>query len=144
MFQRILVATDGSEVSDRAARHAIELAARLGASLLAVHVAPAAPAYAYFAQGIEGADLSPEAALRNGTRFVGAVRDWAAAENVPCEVMTVIDNRPWCEIVAIARNSACDLIIMGSHGRRGMDRLLLGSETHKVLLNTSLPVLIYQ
>jgi nucleotide-binding universal stress UspA family protein len=144
MFQHILIATDGSDVSDRAASHAIELASRLDARILALHVVPALPAYAYFAQGIEGAMPDPDETSEEAAERLERVRSLAEAHGVPCRVQSVIDGRPYCEIVAIAEREGCDLIVMGSHGRQGLDRLLLGSETHKVLLSTRLPVLVCQ
>ncbi|UPG88230.1 universal stress protein [Luteibacter aegosomaticola] len=144
MFQHILIATDGSDVSDRAAKQAIDLASRLGARVLALHVVPALPAYAYFAQGIEGAIPTPDEASREDAECLERVQRLAKAHGVPCELRSVVDGRPYCEIVAIAEREGCDLIVMGSHGRQGLDRLLLGSETHKVLLSTRVPVLVCQ
>lgn len=142
MFNHILIATDGSEVSDRAADQAIELAAKLGARVLVLHVAPAEPAFAYFARGIEGAGMEPGDAAKHSASYLDSVRVRAESKGVACTLHSVVDSRPYCEIVSIAQTQGCDLIVMGSHGRQGFDRLILGSETHKVLLSTSLPVLV--
>lgn len=142
MFKHILIATDGSEAAERAADKAISMAAQLGAKVFVLYVAPASPAFAYFAQAIQGAGVDPDEASKRAEEYVLAVCAKADAAGVAHTSLTVVDNRPYCEIVSMAKREGCDLIVMGSHGYRGMDRLLLGSETHKVLLSTDLPVLV--
>jgi nucleotide-binding universal stress UspA family protein len=68
----------------------------------------------------------------------------ATTSNVPCETVVVEDEHPYQGIIRIAKEKGCDLIVMASHGRRGISALLIGSETHKVVTHTNVPVLIYR
>ncbi|APG05810.1 hypothetical protein BJI69_19140 [Luteibacter rhizovicinus DSM 16549] len=142
MYRHIMIATDGSDAAGRAADQAIELAAGIGAKVFVLCVEPPLPAFAVVAEAIQGADALPEATARRSEGYLRQVCDKARSAGVPFTSQTVIDNRPYCEIVSIAAREGCDLIVMGSHGTRGLDRLLLGSETHKVLLSTDIPVLV--
>jgi len=145
MPQRILVATDGSKLSRKAVQAAIELAAQTGASLVALHVVPRYP-MSYF----EGAvALDPDEVGRverewseRGRDIVDAVAK--AAEKAGVKVRAAVD---CCDSAADAilratRKHKCDLIVMASHGRRGISRVLLGSETQHVLANATTPVLV--
>jgi nucleotide-binding universal stress UspA family protein len=142
MFKHILIATDGSDASTRAADQAIGLAAQLGSKVLVLCVESPTPAFVYIAEAIQGADALPEAMAKRTQGCLSDVCAKAQAAGVPFSSQTVIDSRPYCEIVSIAAREHCDLIVMGSHGTRGLDRLLLGSETHKVLLSTDISVLV--
>ncbi|WP_213947231.1 universal stress protein [Luteibacter sp. dw_328] len=142
MFKHILIATDGSDASTRAADQAIGLAAQLGSKVLVLCVEPPTPAFVYIAEAIQGADALPAATAKRTQGCLSDVCAKAQAAGVPFSSQTVIDSRPYCEIVSIAAREHCDLIVMGSHGTRGLDRLLLGSETHKVLLSTDISVLV--
>ena len=75
-------------------------------------------------------------------RYLADARQRAVAAGVPCETSFETDARPYAAIVGATRKQQCDLIVMASHGWRGFDRLLLGSETHKVILNGEVPVLV--
>jgi len=86
----------------------------------------------------EYADSAEEA----GARYLAAVRERADAAGVPCQCSLETDPRPHRVIVAVARREGCDLIVMGSHGWRGLDRLLLGSEAQRVILESDVPVLV--
>ena len=143
MYQRILLATDGSRLSGKAEDAAIALAAACGATLVALCVAPKHPKAlllpTVFATGIS--DVRAQ--------FVDAARDTAAKalrraerQGVRATAANVSASSPAEGIVAYARKARCDLIVMASHGRRGMDRLLLGSETQHVLVHTNVPVLV--
>jgi nucleotide-binding universal stress UspA family protein len=142
MFKHILIATDGSDASGRAADQAIGLAAKLGAKVLVLCVEPPTPAFIYIAEAIQGADALPEATAKRSEGYLSDACAKAQAAGVPFSCQTVVDSRPYCEIVTIAAREHCDLIVMGSHGTHGLDRLLLGSETHKVLLSTDISVLV--
>ena len=145
MYKHILVPTDGSKLSLKAARAAAGLAAKLGARMTALYVIEP------FRQPIysEGAIsyqpwYSPEdyeAGMRKvADRATGKVR--AAAGKVKCATLSAIHADPWEAIVKTARTKKCDLIVMASHGRRGLAGLLLGSETQKVLTHSKVPVLV--
>jgi nucleotide-binding universal stress UspA family protein len=143
MFKHILLPTDGSELSLRAVDTGIELAAKLGCRVYAFHVIAPFPASVYFATIIQANEPAyTREAVANAERYLADVRQRAQAAGVPCEGSYETDARPWSVIVGAARTQQCDLIVMASHGWRGFDRLLLGSETHKVILNGDVPVLV--
>ena len=145
MYQRILVATDGSKLSNNAAQAAIDLAARVGAPLVALHVVPRYPV-SYF-EG--GATVSPQEVGRiekdwadRGQAVVDAVCKTAEAAGVKAKAVTVKSDLVAASILATAKKNKCDLIVMASHGRKGISRILLGSETQQVLTHSSIPVLV--
>jgi nucleotide-binding universal stress UspA family protein len=142
MFKRILLPIDGSELSLRAVDIGVELAAKLGASVYAFHVIAPLPASAYAAEFIQ---VDPEYTIEASAaaeRYLAEVHQRAKAAGVPCNSSYQTDSRPYSAIVEVARKHECDLVVMASHGWRGFDRLLLGSETHKVILNGEVPVLV--
>jgi nucleotide-binding universal stress UspA family protein len=142
MFKRILVPTDGSELSGRAAAAAIALAKTLGAEICTLCVKEPFPYGAV-------ADMQPtppqeffDAQERNAGRHVRAVVDACDAAGVVCHAQTIEGLQPWEAIVAHATERGCDLLVMGSHGRSGLASLFLGSETNDVLKHTTVPVLV--
>ena len=147
MYRHILVPTDGSPLSNRAAKAAARLARQHNARITAVY---AIEPYTPSSYGIDAiaytAVYSPkdyEAGMRKvADKALAKVRAAAAAEEVPFTGISVIQRRPWEAIVNAARQKKCDLIVMASHGRRGVEGLLLGSETQKVLTHTKTPVLV--
>ncbi|BBD80314.1 universal stress protein [Aerosticca soli] len=143
MFSHILLPTDGSELSLRAVDTGIELAQRIGAKVYGFHVIAPFPTVAYLAELIQASQESyTREATERANRFLDEVKQRAQKAGVPCETGYEFDQRPYCAIIGAAEKQHCDLIVMASHGWRGFDRLLLGSETHKVLLNTAIPVLV--
>jgi len=149
MYKHILVSTDGSTLSDKAVEAAIKLAQLLGAQITAFHAVEPYPlqgAYAAEASGV--AELQPEIfAERNeeyAKRVLEAVASAAAAANVPCTTNYVTSHSPSKAIIDKASQENCDLIVMASHGRRGLEGFLLGSETQKVLTQSTVPVLVYR
>ena len=142
MYQRILLPTDGSVITDKAMTSALALAKLAGAALQALAVKDPFP---YSAMS-EMQPIAPQeffdAQERVARERVQKVVDAAAAAGVPCQAYTVEASHPWQAIVEQAKAGACDLIVMASHGRRGISALLLGSETQKVLTHASLPVLV--
>jgi len=146
MYQRILVSTDGSALSRKAVRSAVDLAAATGAELVALHVVPRYP-MSYFEGGI--AALSPEEVGRMETHWaeqaeaiVGSVKDAAETAGVKAKGAIARADSVGEAVIAAARKHKCDLVVMASHGRRGIKRLLLGSETQHVLTHSSVPVLV--
>lgn len=144
MYRHILVATDGSPLSMKAVRTAAKLARALGARLTAVYALPPfVPPTAYeavafhVAYTVEKYDKSVRKAAEG---ILGrAVR---AAGDLECGTAVVHDVDPWKAILDTARARRCDLVVMASHGRRGIAGVLLGSETQKVLNHGKLPVLV--
>lgn len=145
MFKNILVATDGSGPSRRAIKRAVQLAREQKARLTGFYVGPPWQPAAY-AEFVPPASLSPkqhEAAVKKAAeRHLGAVKKAAAAARVRCKTYYVMDEYPYSEIVRAAKRYRCDLIVMGSHGRRGISRLILGSQASKVLAHSTMPVLV--
>lgn len=145
MYQRILVATDGSAQSAQAMRDAIALARALGAQLCIFHAVPHYPA-GYFegrATSAPGEVARTEGAwVDRGQALVDAACAEAAAAGVAATPVLQVTDRVGESLVEAARSHACDLVVMASHGRGGLSRLLLGSETQYVLAHAGLPVLV--
>lgn len=142
MYQRILIPTDGSENTAKAARAAIELARLGGGELFTVSVKEPFPYSAISEMQPVPPQEFYDAQERIAAARVKSVMDLAAAASVPCQGHSVEALHPWEAIVDHAQTNQCDLIVMASHGRRGISALLLGSETQRVLIHTTLPVLI--
>lgn len=145
MFKRILVATDGSTLSRKAVSHAVSLAELSGAELIAVKVVPRYP-MSYFEGGValaatEVARVEQQWA-DSGQAIVDAVQKLALAQGVKCKTVVSKSDLVSDAIIAGAKKHKCDLIVMASHGRRGIKRLLLGSETQQVLTHSHVPVLV--
>lgn len=145
MFKHILLPTDGSPVSNKAVKRGIEFAKKIKARVTALHVVSA---FRFMAD--EGVMvLNPalrkrfeEEGKARGKEILDAVAKQARAKSVRCATVCVSGDQAFHEIVATARRSKCDLIMMASHGRRGISSLLLGSVTSKVLIHTKVPVLV--
>ena len=145
MYQRILVATDGSGLSKKAVSSAVTLAALCGAELVALKVVPRYP-QSYF----EGGIALPAAEIKrvekqwaqDGQAVVDAVKKAAEAKGVSTRAVIVKSDVVADALVATVKKDQCDLIVMASHGRRGIKRLLLGSETQHVLTHSLVPVLV--
>jgi nucleotide-binding universal stress UspA family protein len=147
MFQHILIPTDGSKLSDRAAVAAVKLAAALGARVTGLFVAPPATplVYEHFVPiKYMAPDEHAQSIARASERCLATIRKAATAAGVNCECISVTGDFPADAIVQTAGRRKCDLIIMASHGRRGMAALLLGSETQKVLVHSKVPVLVHR
>ena len=145
MYQRILVATDGSALSKKAVKHAINLAASTGASLVALKVVPRYP-QTYFEGGValaatEVAKIEAQWQAE-AMEAVNAVKAAGQKMEVKVKPITVKSDLISDAIIAAAKRNKCDLIVMASHGRKGIKRLLLGSETQQVLTHSHIPVLV--
>lgn len=142
MYQRILVPTDGSEVTGKAVKTAIEMAALCQAQLLAIGVKEPFPYSAISEMQPVPPQEFYDAQERMASAHVKAVVEAATTAGVACTAHTVEALHPWEAIIEHAKAQSCDLIVMASHGRRGVAALLLGSETQKVLTHSTLPVLV--
>ncbi|MDE1893544.1 MAG: universal stress protein [Pseudomonadota bacterium] len=143
MFKNILLPVDGSELSLRAVDTGLALAVKLGASVYAFHIVPPYPALTYFVDIVQAnQEFYLQEAIARGEGYLQEVERRAKAAGVPCGSGHEIDSRPHRAIIAAVARQQCDLIVMASHGLRGVDRLLLGSETQKVLVEGDVPVLV--
>ena len=149
MYKHILVPTDGSALSEKAVEAAIKLAKLAGARITAFHAVEPYPlqgAYAAEASGV--AELQPEIFAERSEeyakRVLEAVASAAIAAKVQCTTEHATSRSPSQAIVDKARTEKCDHIVMASHGRRGLEGFLLGSETQKVLTHSTIPVLVYR
>ena len=142
MYKRILVPTDGSDLTTAAVTTAITLAKTLGAQIVTLCVKEPFP----YGASSEMQPVPPQeyfdAQDRVTASRVQQVQQACAAAGVACEAHTVDADQPWRAIIELVKSSACDLVVMASHGRRGLSALLLGSETQKVLTHSSVPVLV--
>jgi len=141
-YQRILVPSDGSDITAKAVATAIDLAKLSGASIATLCVKEPFPYSAISEMQPVPPQEFYDAQERIAAGRVKAVLDAAAAAGVACEGATVEALHPWEAILDLAKQKGCDLIVMASHGRRGMAALLIGSETSRVLTHSPLPVLV--
>lgn len=146
MYKNILIATDGSELAAKGVRHGLALAEQLGAKVTFLSVVePLLPEAirAALAGGIEdpvgGYDQQIDSSMKQ--RYAALEKE-AAQFGIGVEMLHEIDENPAEAIVRFAEMKACDLIVMASHGRRGLRKALLGSQTAEVLVHTSIPVLV--
>ncbi|HYB51998.1 MAG TPA: universal stress protein [Burkholderiaceae bacterium] len=144
MFSKILVPTDGSELSVRAVQAAVELASKLGARIVGVTVVEP---YAYASLS----EYRPETVAEYEQRAdevaqerLSTLERLAQKGGVPVETTVVRSFSPFDAIIETATRYGCDAICMASHGRRGLGAVLLGSETQKVLTHSSVPVIVYR
>jgi nucleotide-binding universal stress UspA family protein len=142
MYKRILLPTDGSDITTKAVQTAIGLAKALGAQLSALAVKEPFP----YSAISEMQPIAPQeffdAQERIAQRHLKTVMDAAAAAGVACDGEQIEALHPWEAILDHVKHKEIDLVVMASHGRRGVTALLLGSETQKVLTHSSVPVLV--
>jgi len=144
MFRSILIPTDGSELSQRAVRSAIELAKVHDARVVGIHVIPdyhLLIAYEGAFDPVTEERIEEEAKTR-AEAYLGFVRKTAQEAGVQCDTVCETSDHPHDAILKAAVAHKCDLIVMTSHGRKGLAAVLLGSETRKVLTHARIPVLV--
>ena len=147
MFKHILVPTDGSHLSQMAVHHAVIFAKENGARITVLYAKPEYPITFY----VEGIPIDPntseqfdEHAEAHAQEILNFAERCCIDAGVPCTKLAVTSDIPYEVIVEAAKQNACDLIFMASHGRRGIGGLLLGSETNRVLTHSTVPVLVYR
>jgi nucleotide-binding universal stress UspA family protein len=146
MFKHILVSTDGSKLSGKAIRTAVRLAAATGAKVTGAYIVAPYVAPMYGEAAIYVPAVSPkrykELTQREARKALAAVEIEARTAGVEYRGASITANNPWEGIIRTARSKGCDLIVMASHGRRGLAGFVLGSETTKVLTHSKIPVLV--
>ena len=145
MFKKILVATDGSVLSRKAVSCALSMARVHQAELLVVHVVPRYPV-SYF-EGAATFSAEEVGAIESrwaheAQHLLGGIVERAVAAGIKTKAVALSSDLVAQALLQAARKHKCDLIVMASHGRKGIKRLLLGSETQQVLAHSSLPVLV--
>ena len=146
MFKHILVPTDGSRLSAKAVKTAAKLAKQIGARLTGVYVIPPYVPPMYGEAAIYVPEISPkrykDLSEKEAKKALAVVEIEAKTAGVACRIGWLTADQAWEGIVKQARSKKADLIVMASHGRRGLSGLLLGSETTKVLTHSRIPVLV--
>jgi nucleotide-binding universal stress UspA family protein len=145
MFKHILIPTDGSDLSRKAILYGVRLAKESGAKVTGLTVVepyqPAGMDAVYIP--IDQGDYEEQSRALS-EKAMEQVKMAADAAAVPCETVREVHDQPYRAIIDAAQALGCDLIVMASHGRRGISALLLGSETAKVLTHSTIPVLVYR
>ena len=143
MFKHILFPTDGAATSKHVIRECIDFAKDAGAIITALHVMPRYSRFAYHAEAeAESMHQFRRECIMAAEEFLEEITVEARAARVPCNPLHVTSDYPYDAIIRTAQDRHCDLIIMASHGRKGVKGMILGSETQKVLTHSTLPVLV--
>jgi nucleotide-binding universal stress UspA family protein len=145
MYKHILLPTDGSELSKSAIEHGIALAKAVGADVTALVVATPLHSLVVDPSIVSGAlDQYKKFVAGHAAQYLAGVRDAATGSGVNCNTLCVEHEQPYQAIIDTAKKNGCDLVVMASHGLRGVSAIVLGSETLKVLTHSSIPVLVYR
>jgi nucleotide-binding universal stress UspA family protein len=143
MFQHILIATDGSSMSDNAIAAGVKLASLLRAKLTGVTAIEPYP-YSTLSGGGETPEAYNQRTHREAAMRLAKIETAAAAHSATVNAVIKEDAQPHRAIIDAANEYGCDLIFMASHGRHGLQAVLLGSETQKVLALSKIPVIVYR
>jgi nucleotide-binding universal stress UspA family protein len=145
MFKNILVPTDGSDLAGKAVEQAIIFAKEIGAKITAVTVTEPFHLFSTSPNQLEYTPIEYEKYSKaHAEKVLGVVSAAAKSAGVVCDPLQVEHEQIYQAIVDAAEARKCDLIVMASHGRRGVSAVVLGSETVKVLTHSKIPVLVYR
>jgi nucleotide-binding universal stress UspA family protein len=139
MYKHILIPTDGSDLSQQAIEHGIALAKAVGARVTVLTVTEPFYASAFEPSMVEHYKKHVTALA---TKHLDDAKTAANASNISCEVARLEHEQPYQAIIDAAEARGCDVIVMASHGRRGISAIVLGSETMKVLTHSPIPVVV--
>jgi nucleotide-binding universal stress UspA family protein len=146
-YKHIMLPVDGSEPSRKAEKECIAFAKSIGAKVTTIHVV--SHFHLHFQPWATPKSLHTkiereheEEARELAQKMISEIVTRAKEKGVVCDGLVVVGDHPYEEIINSAGNRKCDLIMMASHGRRGLDAVLLGSETVKVLTHSRIPVLV--
>lgn len=145
MYRKILVPTDGTEFAESAIEHAVAIAKQFKSEILGVTVIP--PLSVMAIDGVVVSELPDDYekwAKQTAEQRLAVIERAAKAAGVACETAKIDREDAWDGIIKTAEKKGVDLIVMASHGRRGLSAMLLGSETQKVLTHSKIPVLVYR
>jgi nucleotide-binding universal stress UspA family protein len=145
MFKHVLIPTDGSDLSRKALLYGVQLAKESNAKVTALTVRPPYVIGSMDMIGVVGSQDEFEAETQRYADYALTQAKMAGeAAGVKVTAVQDVGDQPYRAIIECARNNDCDVIVMSSHGRRGVSALLLGSETVKVLTHSTIPVLVYR
>ena len=143
MFKHLLLPTDGSDASQAVLLKGVRLAKEFNARITGISVVPEFHVLAFNAAMIEDTrDVFIAESRVQAHKDLAFLNNAADEAGVPCETEVVLGDHPYEAIIRTCTSKGCDLIMMASHGRRGMRALLVGSETQKVLTHSTVPVLV--
>lgn len=146
MYSRLLIATDGSELAGKAVTHGVDLAGQIGVPVVIVTVSETWSATEIAAGAQMGRNNPIEvfevAAAKSAEAILASAGQIAKSKGVAVETVHIPDRAPAVGILEAADMYDCDLIVMASHGRRGLGRMLMGSQTAEVLAFSKVPVLV--
>ena len=144
MYKHILLPTDGSELSKAAMKHGIALAKAIGAKVTALVVSTPLNSLVVDPSVVSSALDQYKALVATQTaKYLDNIKNNAAKAGVDCSTLCIEHDKPYQAIVDTAKKHRCDLVVMASHGLRGVSAIL-GSETLKVLTHSSVPILVYR
>ncbi len=147
MYTNILLPTDGSSACRAAAEAGVALAAKFGAKVTAFYAAPAPTPLVYrklMPIGIDTVQHNKQLIQEAAAKYLQTIAKLAKLANVSCDLVSATSDFPADAILAIAKKHKCDLIVLAPHTRKGLAKMLLGSQTNKVLANASIPVLVHR
>lgn len=145
MFKHLLLAVDGSPLAESAFHKAVALAREMNARVTVVRVCPNYHVLTYQVEMLtDTREEYKKAAWDEATRYLNGLAAEASAAGVDCQTAYAVNDHPYEAIIKTAEDKDCDLIVMASHGRRGVQGLVIGSETLKVLTHSKIPVLVYR
>ena len=145
MFKHLLLPTDGSEASQATLRKGVRLAKEFNARITGISVVPEFRVLTFNTAMIEGTkDVFIAESRSQALKYLAELNKAADEAGVPCQTEVVLGDHPYEAILHACESKKCDLIMMASHGRRGVQALLIGSETQKVLTHSNVPVLVYR
>ena len=145
MFKHILLPTDGSELSATTIKEGIRFAKSIGAKVTGLCVMPLQ--FTFFVEmeiPTQALDQAIKRSKEVAETYLAAIEKEAKEKEVACVTVYEMNDFPYEAIIRLAERKGCDLIMMASHGRRGVRGLLVGSETQKVLTHSKIPVLVYR
>lgn len=143
MFKHVLIPTDGSKLSDKAIEKGLKFARQIGAKVTGFYAIPQFRTFTGIAEMLEQtAGEYKVSAKAEAGKILDALLRLAEKAGVECDGESVFSDYPHEAIISVAQKRKCDVIVMASHGRRGLSGVLLGSETQKVLTHSKLPVLV--
>jgi nucleotide-binding universal stress UspA family protein len=145
MFKHILLPTDGSELSATAIQQGVRFAKSIGAKVTGLCVMPLQHPYSYETEiPMEALEQAAQRCQELAEKYLAAIEKEAKEAGVACDVVYEKNDYTYEAIIRVAKEKDCDLIMMASHGRRGVGALLIGSETQRVLTHSKIPVLVYR